>query len=127
MTIKDTIGFKAEEWAVNILSVTRDTIHVSKANPASKHDILWGNEKVEVKSSNFNYGEKKRKHPRWKFMAKKGLEDADFFFCIGLLNNVPIRHYLIPRALYGRHGVKICPFNKSKWDNYEYLNFVIAE
>lgn len=109
-------GRRGESLALRILNGAEDM----NSNGLNKpYDIEWKGIKIDVKTCNLY----KRKLKRgksvkkcsgwWVFNKNKGY--ADKYFCICMVDNIPIRYYLIPRKQFNRGitiGQKSIKFNK---------------
>ena len=116
------------KWEIYTSQILKAEMKNSVLNGLNKPiDLSWNGKSVEVKSANL-YKRKKKKgksvDPKkqlgwWRFDRGVQQANADFFFCIGLVNNVPIKHFLIPNANFGRRGITVSPA-KSKYDKFLY-------
>jgi len=81
------------------------------------HDlILPSGLRIDVKSSNL-YRRKTRRGKRtnpenqsgWWVFNRNTEKTVDAFFCIGLIDNTPVAHFLIPTKEFPRSGATISP------------------
>ena len=87
-------------------------------------DLLYKNNKVDVKTANLYFRKEKNgkpiKNPQigwWRFDRGTGQKNIDYFFCIGLIKNIPQKMFFIPNKNFGKRGVTISP-KASKYDKY---------
>lgn len=110
-------GRRAELLALSILEGSIDMNDKAMNKP---YDIEWEGMRVDVKSCNLYkrklVGERKVKNCAgwWVFNKNKGVSDK--YFCICLINDVPVRYYMIPAKDFGG-GITIGQVSK-KFDKY---------
>ena len=109
-------GRKGEKIALQILKEAQDM----NCNGLNKpYDITWKGLKIDVKSCNL-YKRKlkrgksvKKSSGWWVFNKNKGY--ADKYFCICMIENIPVRYYLIPKENFNKGitiGQRSVKFNK---------------
>lgn len=110
-------GRKAELIALQIL---KGSIDNNKDVLNRDFDILWNNKKIDVKSCNLYKRKLKRNKPVkkcsgwWVFNKNKGY--SDMYFCICMIENIPIKYYLIPKEDFN-NGITIGQ-KSLKYDKY---------
>lgn len=113
-------GRKWEEFVCNLLG----GVIQAYGHP---FDIDWNGKTVDVKSANlYKRTNKKgvpvvRKNQSGWFRFDRGevFKEIDYFFCIGLIEGVPNKMFLIPGNRFGKRGITVSP-NKSKYDEFIY-------
>ena len=109
-----------EEFACNLLGGVLQPY-------GSPFDIAWNGKTVDVKSASLYKRSNKRGEPisassqtGWfRFDRGELMKQIDYFFCVGLVDGVPYKIYLIPGSEFGKRGVTITP-RVSKYDNFLY-------
>lgn len=95
----------------------------------SKFDFLVGSEKVDIKASRLNLGNKKFAAKRWAFSVKKQEFCADFIVCFAMHEH-DYRIFLIPGELvrnYQTISIAENKDSKSKWLQYEVSKSELTE
>ena len=102
------------------MNFLKTAIDKNKGTLNYSFDLEWMNKKIDVKSCNLYKRKKKRGKPVkkeqsgwWIFNKNKGF--ADFYFCICLVENIPLRYYLIPKEEF-KNGISIG--QRSSFDKY---------
>jgi len=103
--------------------VNRKEVEIVASNP-KPYDLFWNGTKIDVKTCNL-YKRKKKRGKKvkkcsgwWVFNKNKGY--ADKYFCICMIDNIPVRYYLIPKNEFnkgitiGQRSVKYNKFLISK-------------
>lgn len=116
-------GRRAELLALSILDGSIDMNNEVMNNP---FDIEWKGNRIDVKSCELY----KRKSRRGKTDAKcgswwvfnKNKNDADYYFCICLVEGEPKKYYMIPLCDFNK-GITIGHVSK-KFDKYLINNIV---
>lgn len=112
---------KGRTWEIFIANLIQGKTQKHK----SHFDILANNQKIEVKSCNLYKRPYKRGKPvknrinqtGW-WVFHRGIKETEinYFFCIGLIDNKPIKIFKIPGEEI-KKGITISPI-KSKFDKY---------
>jgi len=104
------IGFRWERYAAKLLNARHIEFNKNGA------DLDWNGKKVDVKVANpFRRKDIKGASAVWVFNRGKP-KAMDFFFCIALEKNAPIKTLLIPSTKFPAKGIVIG--KKSKYDMY---------
>lgn len=116
-------GRKAELFALNILKGSKDMNDEVMNRP---YDIEWNNKKIDVKSCNL-YKRKLKRGKKvnncggwWTFNKNKGY--ADEYFCMCLIDDRPVKIYLIPNKAFS-NGITIGK-KSNKFDKYLIKKYV---
>lgn len=94
-------------------------------------DILWGKKKIDVKTCNLYKRKRKQgkevdpsKQAGWfsfhKFDGKSKGKDIDYLFCIGLLDGIPWKMWLIPYQDILSQNFTITSNASKRYDKYLY-------
>jgi hypothetical protein len=79
-------------------------------------DILWKGKKVDVKTCNVYSANRENQRGWFAFHKNSPEKRLDYLFCIGMVQNIPYKMWLIPYDVVGNH---FCiGFYKSKLDKY---------
>lgn len=125
LTTETGKGYKWERYVADGLGAT---LNNTVKDGFGKHaDLTWGDKLVEVKSANLYKRTNKRgvevnKNTQtgwWRF-DRGSMQNPDYFFCVGLINDIPIKMYLIPDNEFGKRGITLSPV-KSKYDKFLYV------
>lgn len=109
-------GRKGEQIALQILE---GSIDMNADGLNKPYDIEWNGLKIDVKTCNlykrkFKRGVKVNKSSGWwVFNKNKGYSDK--YFCICMIENIPVRYYLIPKEDFNKGitiGQKSIKFDK---------------
>lgn len=111
-------GRRAEIFACGFIDGSTD----NNAGALNKgYDLLWNGQRVDVKSCNL-YKRKFRRGKKtencsgwWVFNKNKGY--SDYYFCVCMINNIPVKYYLIPSSAFGR-GITI-GWKSSRYDKFK--------
>jgi len=110
-------GRAAELLALSILNGSKD-MNAEIMNRS--YDIEWNGFKIDVKSCELYKRKKKRgkivgySSGWWVFNKNKGY--SDYYFCICLIDNNPVRYYLIPKDDFNK-GITVGQ-KSEKFDKY---------
>lgn len=111
-------GFKWEKWTAKLLGAIHREFKTGV-------DLLWGDKTIDVKSTNLNKRKNKRGKPvkseqrgYWTFNCENQVT-PDYFFCICLIDNKPLKTYLIPSSAISSSGACI-GWKSKKFDKYLY-------
>jgi hypothetical protein len=112
----------AEYWDVKPKNIR----HLSKENPMSDFDLLFGRLKIDVKCSSPVIISKGKK-PIWDFSLRKSRlgkrvgqkYESDCFVLIGIKNGIPKSIYLIPSAESPTNHIRISLNGNSKYEKYK--------
>lgn len=112
-------GRRAEYLAMGILegAVDQNSEVMNK-----DYDLSWSGNRVDVKSCNLykrkskrgKVVDKKKQSGWWTFNKNKG--ESDLYFCICMVDNIPVRYYLIPKIDFS-NGITVGQKSK-KFDKY---------
>jgi hypothetical protein len=110
-------GRRAELLAVRLLKGSKDMNNNVMNRP---YDIEWNGLKIDVKSCELYKRKKKRGkecacNSGW-WVFNKNKNDAEWYLCICLKDNKPIRYYLIPLENFSK-GIAIGQ-RSEKFDKY---------
>lgn len=110
-------GRRAEMIALQVLE---GSVDMNKKAMNKPYDIEWNGLKIDVKSSNLYKRKLKRGKPVKKccgwWVFHKATTDSDKYFCMCMIDNIPIRYYLIPKDTF-RNGITI-GWKSKKFDKY---------
>ena len=121
-TLSNSATWKGRRAEIVAMSMLSGAIDNNKEALNRGFDILWNGFRVDVKSCNLY----KRKTSRGKpvgycggwWVFNKNKNDADLYFCICMVDNVPVRYYLIPHSGFGG-GITV-GYKSSKYHQYEF-------
>lgn len=117
-----------EQFGISILEKHgyKDLVHVSKDKPQADFDI--GNVamdlRVDVKYAFPTMVSSKKRVRLWDFDLRKGgrkkprITELDYYLCIGIVRNKPIRAFLVPWSEAPKCHLRISIYGKSKWNQY---------
>lgn len=106
------IGLKWEKYVANLLKAEHTPFNTLGA------DLNWNGKLIDVKSCNLWFRDKSDKSGVWVFNRNKP-KPIDFFFCVCLIKNVPVKMLLIPSSIFPKKGIVIG--KNSKYDIYKYV------
>jgi len=109
--------YKGRRAELLALSILKGGIDMNNCAMNHSYDIEYKGKKIDVKSCNLYKRIKKGvrvDYGWWVFNKNKGY--ADEYFCICMINNVPVRYYLIPKDSFNK-GITIGNVSK-KFNKY---------
>lgn len=112
----------AEYWDISPAKI----LHISKENPISDYDLLFGRLRIDVKLSS-PVVVVKGKTAVWDFSLRKcnggkrvgQNRECDCFVLIGMKNSIPKSIYLIPSAESPTNHIRIPLTGMSKYEKYK--------
>jgi hypothetical protein len=112
----------AEYWKVRPDNIK----HLSKEDPRSNYDLLFGRLKIDVKFSS-PVVVSKHKNPVWDFSLRKCRQgkrrgqhlECDCFVLVGMKNGLPKSVYLIPSAESPTNHIRVSLNSSSKYEKYK--------
>jgi hypothetical protein len=107
-------GRRAELHTMNVLGNCTDN---NESGMNKSFDLFWEGKRVDVKSCNLYARPGKKKGKWWVFNKNKG--EADYYFCIGLVDDKPVKYWMIPAPAFGKSTT--IGFIKSKYEKYVHI------
>ena len=112
----------AQYWGISPDVIT----HLSKINASSDYDLLFGEIKIDVKTSS-PVVVKKNRTPIWDFSLRKVKNrkrkgqnnECDYFLLVGMKNGIPNSVYLVPSVEAPTNHIRIPLTKTSKYEKYK--------
>jgi len=110
-------GFKWEQYSAKFLGAN----HLEFNNSGA--DLDWKGKLVDVKSCNLYKRKSKRgkavsgDQSGWWVFNRNKQKLIDYFFCIALKDNKPVKHFLIPSKHFASKGIVVG--QHSKYDKFQ--------